>query len=50
MLKLAERYMCRTKGDLWGFLKEVDETMKHYSRNVEETIQRYLTKLLSSCS
>lgn len=28
VLVLAERYMTQTKGDLWGFLKEIDETMK----------------------
>jgi hypothetical protein len=40
VLKLAERYMCGTKGDLWGFLKEVDETLKRYSRDIEDTQQR----------
>lgn len=41
VLKLAERYICGPKGDLWGFLKEVDETLKRYSQNIEETQQRY---------
>lgn len=45
VLKLAERYMCDTRGDLWGFLKEVDETMKRYSKNIEESQNRYVQDL-----
>jgi hypothetical protein len=32
--------MCGTKGDLWGFLREVDDTMKKFSHTIEESEQR----------
>ena len=40
VLVLAERYMTKTNGDLWGFLKEVDMTMKRLSKTIEENQQR----------
>ena len=40
VLVLAERYMTKTNGDLWGFLKEVDETMKRLSKTIEENQER----------
>jgi hypothetical protein len=33
--------MCRDGGDLWGFLKEVDEAMKRYTKSIEENQQRF---------
>ena len=40
VLLLAERYMTKTNGDLWGFLKEIDDTMKRLSQTIEENQSR----------
>jgi hypothetical protein len=37
VLQMAERYIKNTGGDIWGLMREVDETLKRYSRNVEDS-------------